>query len=50
MINDMKLKTLISFPNPGDQFLKPMKGPSIYFIKFRIRNAVFLRIEVVEIS
>jgi hypothetical protein len=50
MINHMKLKTLISFPNPGDEFLKPMEGPSVYLIEFTIRNPVFPRIEIAEIS
>jgi tRNA A37 methylthiotransferase MiaB len=50
VVNDMEFKTLIGFPDPEDELLEPMKGPSVYLIEFMIGNPVFRRIEVVEIS
>jgi hypothetical protein len=50
MVNNVELKMLIGLANPGDEFLKLMESPPVHFMKLRIGNPVFLRVEVIEIS
>jgi hypothetical protein len=49
VVDRVELKTLISLANPGDEFLKLMESPPVHLVEFRIRNPVFLRVEVVEV-
>jgi hypothetical protein len=50
VVNDVEFKTFIGFPNPEDELLKPMKGPSVYLLEFTIGDPIFLRIKVIEVS
>ena len=49
MVNEVELKLIIGLPNPRNQFLKPVKCPTIKFVEIQIGNLVSIRIEVGEV-
>jgi hypothetical protein len=50
VINDVKLKMLVGLPNPLDQFLKSVEGPSVYLMDLLIGPLVFFWNEVIQVS
>src|SRR3972149_1743468 len=50
MKDDMELKIDGGFSQPGDQFLQAQQNPAVDLQELRIRNQVFLGVEVIKVS